>query len=67
MMLKLGLLPHLFLGGAHEDCSWLFQFIFRLLVYMSFEVDPKIWTRYKTYITSLKEGSNGKKKEFTKV
>jgi len=30
------------------------------------EVDPKIWTRYKTYITSLKEGS-GKKKAFTKV
>ena len=32
-----------------------------------FEVDPKIWTRYKTYITSLKEGSNGKKEAFTKV
>ena len=37
------------------------------LFYEGNEVDPKIWTRYKTYITSLKEGSNGKKKAFTKV
>jgi len=60
--------PERMMRTIKEEVIWLHEFTSLAEAKEAIgEVDPKIWTRYKTYITSLKEGSNGKKKAFTKV